>query len=168
MRTLLALICMLAIGAFSGISSPAQAQSGMLTGEMADSNALLGGPWNCTTAVPAMMGQPAHTEKVMLTFEVVPGNVFHDHVSGSMYAGDDYFGYSSKTKTYWSASADNEGSYGAATSTDGKTYTGTSSMGPVSMSVTSTYGRVSDSKITLHQIMSGGGQQATIDSSCTR
>jgi hypothetical protein len=107
-------------------------------------------------------------DQVTLTFDAVPGNGLHDHVSGSTYTGDDYFGYSPKTKMYWSASADNQGTHGSATSTDAKTYSGTSSMGATSMSVTSTYARVSANNITLHEVVSGNGQQLVFDSNCTR
>lgn len=162
------LVSILAIGGLIGHSSPAQAQGATLTGEMAYANDLIGGPWNCTTAIPAMMGQPARKDQVTLTFDAVPGNVLHDHVSGSTYTGDDYFGYSPKTKMYWSASADNQGTHGSATSTDAKTYSGTSSMGATSMSVTSTYARVSANNITLHEVVSGNGQQLVFDSNCTR
>ena len=162
------LVSILAIGAFIGHSSPAQAQSGALTGEMAYANSLLGAAWNCTTAVPAMMGHPAHTDQVTVTFDAVPGNVFHDHVASSTYVGDDYFGYSSKMKMYWSTSADNQGGHGFATSTDAKTYTGTSAMGPTSMNVTSTYSIVSASNISLHQVVSAMGEQQVFDSNCTR
>ncbi len=159
---------MLVLAILSGYSSPARAAGSVLTGEMAYANYLLAGPWNCTTAVPAMMGQPAHTDHVTLTFDVVPGNVFHDHVSASDYSDDDYFGYNPKTNTYWSVSADSMGNNGSATSTDAKTYTGTSSMGAMSMSVTSTYTKVSASSVTFHEVVSGGGQQETFDSICTR
>jgi hypothetical protein len=166
MRILLGSI--LVICSLIGQSSPAQAQSAALTGEMVYGNDLIGGPWNCTTAIPAMMGQPARSDQVTLTFDVVPGNVLHDHVSGITYTGDDYFGYSAKMKMYWSASADNQGTHGSATSTDAKTYTGTSSMGPMNMSVTSTYGKVSAGNITLHEVLSGNGEQLVFDSNCTR
>lgn len=162
------LVSIFVLGAFIGRSSPAQAQGGALSGEMVYGNSLVGGSWHCATAVPAMMGQPAHTDQVTLTFDAVPGNVLHDHVAGSAYTGDDYFGYTSKMKMYWSTSADNQGGHGFTTSTDGKTYTGTSAMGPMEMNVTSTYGKGSAGNITLHQVLSGNGQQLTFDSSCTR
>jgi hypothetical protein len=167
-RMRILLVSILAIGAFIGHPTAAQAQANTLTGEMAYANALVGGPWNCTTAIPAMMGQPAHTDQVTVTFEVVPGNVYHDHVASSTYVGDDYFGYSSKMKMYWSTSTDNQGGHGSATSTDAKTYTGTSAMGPMNMNVTSTYGIASASSISLHQVISGNGQQLVFDSNCTR
>jgi hypothetical protein len=137
-----------------------------LTGQMAPFSYLIGS-WNCSTKLPAMMGQPARTEQATVTFEAVPGNAVHDHVASADYAGDDYFGYSDKMKMYWSASTDNSGAHGSATSPDGKTYTGTSMMGPATMNVTSSYSKVSPTNITLHEVISGGGQQATIDSSCT-
>ncbi len=162
------LVSILAITGLMGLSSPVQAQGAALTGEMAYANSLLGAPWNCTTAIPAMMGQPARTDKVMVTFDAVPGNVLHDHVSSSTYTGDDYFGYSPRMKMYWSASADNQGTHGSATSTDAKTYTGTSSMGPMNMSATTTYAQVSAGNATMHEVLSGNGEQLVFDSNCTR
>ncbi|MGA8532706.1 MAG: hypothetical protein WB615_01210 [Candidatus Tumulicola sp.] len=166
MRIFLGSIGVLALAAFSGMA-PARAADATLTGQMAPFSYLVGS-WNCTTQVPAMNGQPAHSEPTTVTFEVVPGNAFHDHVASADYAGDDYFGYADKMKTYWSASADSTGAHGTATSPDGKTYTGTSAIGPMSMTVTSTYTRVSENNVTFHEVISGAGQQATIDSSCTR
>jgi hypothetical protein len=168
MRAFLALISTLVIVALIGYSRPALAADTTLTGQMATMNALLGAPWNCSTSVPAMMGQPAHTDQAMVAFDVVPGNVIHDHVLGATYAGDDYYGYSSKMSTYWSTSADNMGGHGFATSPDGKTYTGTSSMGPATMNVTTTYTIVAPSKATVHEVLSGNGENASIDSSCSR
>jgi hypothetical protein len=162
------LVSILAIGAFIGHPTAAQAQANTLTSEMAYANAIVGAPWNCTTAVPAMMGKPAHTDQVTVTFDVVPGNVLHDHVAGTTYTGDDYFGYSAKMKMYWTTSADNQGGHGFATSPDSKTYTGTSAMGPMSMNVTSTYAMTSASNISLHQVISGNGEQLVFDSNCTR
>jgi hypothetical protein len=165
MRIFIAWIGVLAIVAFGG-AARVSAQTA-LTGQMASVNDLIGS-WNCTTKLPAMMGRPAHTEPATVTFEAVPGNVLHDHVTSAEYSGDDYFGYDGRTKTYWSASADNSGAHGAATSPDGQTYTGTSTLGGVTMNGTSTYSKVSASQIGFHEVLSGGGQQMTIDSTCTR
>jgi hypothetical protein len=140
----------------------------MLTGQMASFNRMLGGAWSCTTAVPAMHGMAAHNEQATLTFEVAPNNTLHDHVAGTTYMGDDYFGYSTRMSNYWSSSADNQASHGMATSTDGKTFTGTSSMGMMSMNVVSTYGFTNANSASLHQVMSAGGQQMVFDSTCTR
>jgi hypothetical protein len=166
MRIHFASIGLLAVLAFVA-PGQARAADAALTGAMEPFNYLVGS-WNCATQLPAMNGQPAHTEQATVAFEIVAGNVFHDHVSSPQYAGDDYFGYNDKMKMYWSASADNQGAHGAATSPDGKTYTGTSMMGPVTMNLTSTYTKVSPTNVTLHEVITGGGQQATIDSSCTR
>jgi len=165
MRIFITSIAVLAIIVFAG-SGQVHAEAA-LTGQMASSNYLIGS-WNCTTKLPAMMGQPAHTEQATVTFEVAPANVLHDHVVSAEYAGDDYFGYNDRTKTYWSASVDNSGTHGGATSADGLTYSGTSSMGPVIMNVTSTYTKVSANNITFHEVISGSTMQATIDSACTR
>jgi hypothetical protein len=168
MRVFLAFICALMIVALVDYSRPALAADTMLTGQMAAMNNLLGAPWSCSTALPAMQGQPAHTDQAMVAFDVVPGNVMHDHALGATYAGDDYYGYSSKMSVYWSTSADNMGGHGFATSTDGKSYTGTSSMGPATMNVTTTYTIMAPNKATVHQVLSGNGETASIDTSCSR
>ncbi|MBV8147848.1 MAG: hypothetical protein JO092_02010 [Candidatus Eremiobacteraeota bacterium] len=165
MRTFIVSIGVLAIVAFAG---PARVRAdAALTGQMASSNYLVGN-WNCTTKLPAMMGQPARTEPATVTFEAAPSNVLRDHVTSTDYAGDDYFGYNDQTKTYWSASADNSGAHGGATSTDGRTYIGTSMLRSVTMNVTSTYTKVSADSITFHEVISGDGAQVMIDSACTR
>ena len=165
MRLLVASIAALVI--LAGIETARAVAESTLTGSMAPFSYLVGS-WNCTTKLPAMMGQPARTEQATVTFEAVPGNAVHDHVTSADYAGDDYFGYNDKMKMYWSSSTDNSGAHGSATSADGKTYTGTSVMGPATMNVTSSYAKVSPTNITLHEVISGGGEQATVDSACTR
>jgi hypothetical protein len=140
----------------------------MPTGEMASFGYLLGAPWACTTQVPAMPGMAAHTDQLTVTFDLTPHNVIHDHVAGADYMGDDYFGYSSKMSNYWTTSADNDGSYGIATSADGKAFTGTMHMGMMAMDVTTTYAKSGANGISMTQVISGGGQQATLSSSCTR
>jgi hypothetical protein len=156
-----------AVAAIFSTLGQARAAGSALTGEMATFSYLMG-TWNCSTQMPAMGSQPAHTEPTTVTFEVVPGNVFHDHVASAEYTGDDYFGYNAKMKMYWSTSADSIGAHGSATSSDGKAYAGTSAIGPMTMSVTNAYTQVSPSSITFHEVISGGGEQATIDSSCSR
>lgn len=167
MRVFLASVCAAALTGFVAFPAPVKAADTMLAGEMARFNYLLGAPWTCTTQVPAMHDMAARTDRNIVTFDVAPRNVIHDHVSGANYMGDDYFGYSSRGGNYWIASADNRASYGIATSTDGKTYTGTMHMGMMAMDVTTTYGRSANS-ISMTQVMSGGGQTATLSSTCTR
>jgi hypothetical protein len=140
----------------------------MPTGEMAGFSYLLGAPWNCTTQVPAMHGMAAHTDQLTVTFDLAPRNVIHDHVAGADYMGDDYFGYSSRMSNYWTTSAANDASYGIATSTDGKAFTGTMHIGMMALDVTTTYGRSGANGISMTQVMSGGGQQVTLSSNCTR
>ncbi len=166
MRNFLTSMCVAAVLAV--LVSPALASDATLVGGMAGFNYLLGGPWNCTTAVPAMAGQPARTDHVVLTFDVAPNNVAHDHVAGASYMGDDYYGFNADDNTYWSASADALGNHGSAASKDGKTYTGTSALGSVTINVTSTYSKVNANTATMHEVLSANGQQITIDSTCTR
>ncbi len=168
MRRTFATIAAFGFAALMSHAVPAYAQGDALTGNMASFSYLLGGPWNCSTSVPAMGNQPAHTDQGTATFDVVPGNVVHNHVSTPAYSGDFYFGYSTRSNSYWQTDADNMGGYAFLTSTDGKTYTGTSSMGPMSMQDTVTYAKLAPNKVTVHEVLSGASPQATFDSVCTR
>jgi hypothetical protein len=166
MRT--SLYAAVALSMFVSVFAASPARADDLTAKMAPFSYLLGAPWNCTTNVPAMGGQPARTDQGTATFDVAPGNVVHNRVQTTTYAGDFYFGYSDRMSTYWQTSADNIGGHGFLTSSDGKTYTGASSMGPMSMQDTVTYGRVSDNKVTVHEVLSGGPMAGTFDTVCTR
>ena len=158
----------IAIAAALAMAPSARAAGDALTGNMQGFSYLLGAAWNCSTSVPAMGARPAHTDQGTATFEVVPGNVVHNHVATPTYSGDYYFGYSTRMNSYWQVNADNIGGHASLTSTDGKTYTGTSSMGPMSMQDTVTYTKVSPSNVTVHEVISGSAPQATIDSTCSR
>ncbi|HEY6326577.1 MAG TPA: hypothetical protein VIW73_08735 [Candidatus Cybelea sp.] len=158
--------CALAIAASLALPLSANAQA--LSGQMAPFSYLLGAAWNCTTDVPAMGGQPAHTDQGTATFEVAPGNVVHNHVATTTYSGDFYFGYSTKMSSYWQTDADNIGGHGFVTSTDGKIYTGTMSMGPMSVQDTVTYTKVTDNRVTIHDVATGSGPPMVFDTVCTR
>jgi hypothetical protein len=168
MRVFLVSFSAVALAAFISFSAQARAADTMPTGEMASFGYLLGAPWTCTTQVPAMHGMPARTDQLTVTFDLAPRNVIHDHVAGANYMGDDYFGYSSRMSNYWTTSADSDASYGIATSPDGKAFTGTMHMGMMAMDVTTTYAKSGANAISMTQVISGGGQQATLSSSCTR
>lgn len=166
MRTRSYLAIALTMAATVLYSNPARADD--LSGKMAPFSYLLSAPWNCTTSVPALAGQPARTDQSTATFEIVPGNVVHNHLRGPVFAGDFYMGYSDRTSSYWQSSSDNMGGYSFLTSIDGKTYTGTSSMGPVSMQDTTTYARLAPNKVTVHEVLSGGFLAGTFDTVCTQ
>lgn len=158
--------CAIAIAAALSAAVPAAAQT--LTGQMAPMTYLVGSAWNCTTSVPAMGEHPAYTDQGTATFDVAPGNVVHNHVATPHYAGDYYFGYSTRMSSYWQTSADSNGGHSFLTSTDGKTYTGTTSMGPMNAQDTVTYAKVSPNKVTVHEVATGMGPQVVVDSVCTR
>jgi hypothetical protein len=168
MRKIFAFAASLAAAALLMQVAPADAQAVALTGNMAPFSYLLGEPWSCTTNVPAMGGQPARTDQGTATFVVAPGNVVHNHVATPTYSGDFYFGYSDRMNTYWQVSADNVGVYAFLTSSDGKTYTGTSSIGRLAMQDTVTYSKVTPNKVTVHEVLTGTEPTATFDSVCTR
>jgi len=157
-----------ALSMFASVFAASAARADDLTAKMTVYSYLLGAPWNCTTNIPAMGGQPARTDSATTTFDVVPGNVVHNRVLTTTYAGDFYFGYSDRMSTYWQTSADNLGGHAFLTSSDGNTYTGTSSMGPMSMQDTITYGKVTPNKVTVHEVLSGGPMAGTFDTVCTR
>ncbi|MBV8345025.1 MAG: hypothetical protein JO190_08560 [Candidatus Eremiobacteraeota bacterium] len=158
--------CALAMAA--ALTAPLSADAQALSGQMAPFSYLVGAAWNCTTNVPAMGGQPAHTDQGTATFEVVPGNVVHNHVATPNYSGDFYFGYSTRMSSFWQTSADSVGGHSFLTSTDGKSYTGTTSMGPMNAQDTVTYTRAAPNKVMVHEVVVGSGPQAVFDSVCTR
>jgi hypothetical protein len=126
------------------------------------------GTWNCTSQVPAFGSKPAYTDRTTLTFEAAPGNVVRDHVAGSDFVGDDYFGYSDQSHSYWNASADSSGMHGSATSNDGMTHIGTSQMGSASLDSTTTFKMTDASHFTLHSAMASHGHAFAIDTLCSR
>jgi hypothetical protein len=151
-----------------GEAGPARAASDGLDGKMAMMSYLTGAPWTCSTKMSAMGGEPAHAGQSTVTFDVVPGNVVHDHISGPQYVSDDYYGFNPKSNAFWTVGADNQGSRSAATSTDGITYTGTSWNGSSQTKVRSTYPKGTAHKVTVHEVFTNGGHQATFDAACTR
>jgi hypothetical protein len=168
MRKIAASATALALAAFLVQVAPADAQGAALTGNMAPFSYLLGAAWNCTTNVPALGAEPARTDRGTATFEVVPGNVIHNRVATATYSGDYYFGYSDRMSNYWQVSADNMAVHAFLTSSDGKTYTGTSTMGTLAMQDTVTYTKVAPNKVTVHEVLTGSAPAATFDSVCTR
>jgi hypothetical protein len=167
-RTMRLLVTGCALALAASLALPLSANAQALTGQMAPFSYLVGTAWNCTTNVPAMGGQPARTDQGTATFEVVSGNVVHNHVATPAYAGDFYFGYSTRMSSFWQTSADSFGGHGFLTSTDGKVYTGTTSMGPLGAQETVTYTKVAPNKVTVHDVVTGSGPQTVIDSVCTR
>ncbi len=167
MRIPIVSIAALALTAIASAGA-ARAADDALTGKMAPFSYLLGAPWNCSTNVPAMGSQPAHTDQGTATFDVVPGNAVHNHVSTPRYSGDFYFGLSDRMNSYWQTNADNMGGHAFLTSSDGRTYTGTASMGATSMQDTVTYNKVAPNRVTVHEVISGAAPQATFDTVCTR
>lgn len=167
MRTIFAALAaasLLGLVAFGGRVEAA----GALTGKMEMFNYLIG-TWSCSTNMSAMGKQPAEKGQSTVAFDIVPGNVFHDHVSAAHYADDDYYGYSAKSATYWDTSADNTGGHAYATSQDGETYTGSSWQGSSSMHVVSVYKKVSPTKVTVHEVITdSNGQKGTFDATCTK
>lgn len=135
---------------------------------MAGRNFLLGGTWNCTSAVPSIMGMPARTENATLTFDVAPRNVLHVAIVGPEDRGDEYFGYSQRFKNYWTTSANSRGIHGFATSTDGTSFSGTSYLGTGTMDEATTFTKISDTKTTVRDVLSGNGSTFTIETSCSR
>lgn len=144
------------------------AVSGPLSGKMATMSYLVGGTWTCSTHMSAMAGEPANSGQSTVTFWVTPGNTVHDHVATPRYANDDYYGFDAKTGMYWQSSADNINGHAYSTSKDGVTFTGSAWEGPGAIHTVSTYKKLSANKVTVHEVMSGGGHSGTFDATCTR
>jgi hypothetical protein len=149
-------------------SGPAWAQTGTLTGKMAPFGYLLGTAWSCNVSVPAMMGQPAHTEKTTVTFDAAPGNVMHVHIVAPDINGDQYFGYSTQQNAYWSSNANSMGQALFQTSTDGKNFAGSMAMGPTSVTVRDTYSKAADNRMSFTDTATVNGQNYVTTGDCTR
>src|SRR6185437_722197 len=152
------------------IAAPALAQTSAnnLTGKMAPFNYVFGTPFNCTSNVPAMGGQPAHTENTTATFEAVSNNVLHVHIAGSEFVGDQYFGYSTQGNTYCSTSAASDGSASVETSADGTSYRGSMNMGPMSGTAQDVYSKTDNNHVSIRSSATIGGQTAATTISCSR
>jgi hypothetical protein len=146
----------------------AQTSSGTLTGKMAPFSYLLGTAWTCNVSVPAMMGEPAHTEKGTVTFDTVASNTMHVHISTTSFVGDQYFGYSTRRNMYWSTSANSEGEALMQTSSDGKNYVGSVPMGSTMLSVHDTYSKLTDTHMTFVETATQSGQNYVTNGDCTR
>jgi hypothetical protein len=169
MRLLTALPALLA--GLSLTATPVFAQTpstATLTAKMAPFNYVFGAPWSCTANVPAMGGQPAHTSTSTATFDVAPNNVMHVHIAGSDFVGDQYFGYDTKGNMYWSTIAGSDGSAGSETSSDGKVYRGSMSMGSMTGTMQDTYARSDNNHVTINSSATIGGQSATTVIKCLR
>jgi len=156
------------MSALAGNAASAQTPNGALTGKVASFNYLLGAPWNCTTNVPAMNGQPAQVLKGSVTFDVAPGNVLHAHVGSGTFSSDQYFGYSTRQNTYWTSTANSVGMALFQTSTDGKTYVGSAAVGASPATIRDTYTKAGDNRVTVNEVTSANGSQEATDSVCTR
>jgi hypothetical protein len=169
-RNCIASIC--AIVAVVAIAYPGRSRASTepLTDKMAAFNYLTGGSWKCSTKVPAVGARPAHTEQVTVVFSLAPGNTIHSRVSGPGYSRDRYYGYKAKSRLYWAASVDNQGSYGFETSRDGATYDGSTWFGGMSLSLKlrNTLAKVNANEFTTHEVLSGGRLQMAVDTVCAR
>lgn len=112
--------------ATSGASVSADNSMMSSGGSLGDHMAYLIGSWNCSVALPALMGGPASTDHGVLTFAMTPQKTIHSHVAASDYAQDAYYGYDTETKGHWMVSADVQGRIIVERSKDGVTFTGTS------------------------------------------
>ena len=146
----------------------ADAQTGTLTGKMAPFNYLTGSSWSCAVNVPAMMGQPSHTENSTVTFQPVPNNVMHVHSSSPGYSGDQYFGFAAQQNAYWAANAGSSGMAVTQFSNDGKSYSGTTMMGNAQITVHDTYTKLTDSHVTFNETAVVNGQNFVTTGDCKK
>ncbi len=98
----------------------------------------------------------------------LPGNVLHNHLGSDDYSGDFYIGYNERTNEYWQTGADSLGMQAFLSSSDAVRYSGTSSMGPITVQDRITYARVGQNKVSAHEVLSGPRSQTVFDTVCTR
>ncbi len=101
--------------------------AGPLTGKMVIYNSLLEAPWTCTTQLPAMGDQPAHTETATVTFTKAPQNVMAVEVSSPQFAARNFIGFDAKSNQYWRTEIGVYGGIMRETSADGVNFSGISS-----------------------------------------
>jgi hypothetical protein len=154
--------------ALAVLGGAAIARADVLTGKMARFNDAAGGPWTCSTKVPAIGDRAAHTDTSTATFETVPGNVVHYHIAGVDYSGDFYVGYNPRGGVYWQTGADSLGMHAFLTSSDALTYNGTSSLGTIDMQDTITYAKTGPNTRSAHEVLTGKGSQTVFDTTCSR
>ncbi len=140
-----------------------------LTGKMAIYNPLLGAPWTCTAELPAMSGQPAHTETSKVTFSVAPQNALLIKVSNPQFEGRNFIGFDSKSNQYWRTEMGVFGGIMRETSADGINFSGQSTMGGAWEPVRSVLSAVqADGSSTDTEWWTRNGTELTFTNRCTR
>ena len=161
----------LAIAALSIVPAAgdtAGASASGLSSQMASMQYLVGS-WNCDVKVAASAQGPAGTDHGVVTYSVVPGNALHLHVTAADYAADTYYGYVEKTKTYWMSTIDAYGNASTESSTDGKTYTGSSTGGGTTTKIRDTFTHPAAGTIRdVQEFQTSGAWHSATDSTCTR
>jgi hypothetical protein len=139
-----------------------------LVGNMAAMQFLVGS-WSCAVKLAAMQGQPARTDHGTVTYDVVPGNALHSHVTANDYASDNFSGYVDEAKIYWTNTIDAYGTVSSETSTDGKIFSGTSTGGGTTSQIRDTLTHpTSDTIRDVQEVQTKGAWQTATDASCTR
>jgi hypothetical protein len=136
---------------------------------MAIYNSLLGAPWTCTADLPAMSGQPAHTEKDKITFSIAPQNVLQIEASNPQFEGRNFIGFNSKSNRYWRTEMGVFGGIMRETSADGTNFSGKSTMGETWEPVRSVLTAVqADGSSSDTEWWTRNGIELTFTSRCTR
>lgn len=146
----------------------ANAQTATLTGKMTPFSYLIGSTWSCTVKLPAMMGQPAHTDNSTVTFEAAPNNVMHVHSTSPQYSGDQYFGFAAQQNAYWSANAGSTGMAVTQFSSDGKSFAGTTMMNGAQVNVKDTYTKMADNHVSFNETAAVNGQTFVTTGDCKK
>ena len=153
------------------VARSVSADDSMMSGSAAipKDHAFMLGTWNCAVQLSAMGGQPATTDHGVMTISVSPMMSLHSHVAAKDYMSDSYEGYTMKTKTHWLTTADTTGQVSSETSTDGKTFTGTTWQGGGATAIRDVQTKLSDTKIRDITSLKMNGTWSTLaDATCTK
>lgn len=171
MRRSLTLFLLCLVAVVTGFVRAASADQSMMSSStgIPKDHAFLLGTWNCSVKLPAMMGHPASVDHGVMTISVSPMMSLHSHVAAKDYMSDSYEGYDMKTKTHWLTTADTTGQVSSETSTDGKTFNGTTWSGGSASSIRDVQTKISDTQIRDVTSLKVNGAWSTLaDATCTK
>jgi len=166
LKTALA-ICVASMDINAG-SQVAVASPERLAGKMTVFGPLLGDSWICYVRTPRIGRHQAEYFRSTTSFNVVAGNVLHEHSAEPHAEGDDYYGYDQNT--YWHTNIDSRGSYFFESSSDGRHFSGyfLSDLTRVRLKVASYFQTVTPTRFDSSLLAEGGMLKIPVTSSCTR
>ena len=156
------------LSASLGGAALADSPPSTLTGKMAVFNYLLGTAWQCDSRTLDTNGKVVRTTKSTVMFDTAPSNTLHFHVLSDKVSTDQYIGYVADVDGYWSTLSNSAGISMLQTSSDGKNFDGSTTLGSTKVYLSTTYTKVDDSHASVKMISTINGRQEESDGTCSR